>query len=600
MSDIYLTFAIVAIVVVLFVWNRVPVAVVALATSLALYATGILDAKQALAGLGDPVVIFLGSLFVVSAGLESAGVTTWAGQLLVRKAGASRARLLVLLMLVAALFTAMIGFVGAVAALVPVAVVAAVRFGIPTSQLMIPLAFSASAGGLLTLTASPVNVLMSSAVGYAGLREFAFFEFALAGLPLLAGTVAIILVLGGLLLPHRNGASMPADFSAHARTLVEQYRLRDGLHRLRVRASSPYVGQTRDRIDLAKYPGVRLVSYEAGDRTGKRAAIAEGDVLLVRGDAATAALLATEAHLAFRGEGDVDVSETLFNRESGLAEVVVPPRSAVIGRKVFPGMTTSTGDLIILAVQRGGEDLGAGEVTLQPGDHVLLQGTWDALDRYLADPQVLVVDSPEVVRRQALALGPGSMPAIAILGALVAMLASGQVPAAIAGSACAAAMVVARVLTVQQAYRGIDWNTVLLIGGMIPLSTAMTETGAAQLLADGLLGLVGQAGPYAVLAGLFVLTAVLGQLISNTATALIIAPIAIAAAVDLGVSPRALVMSITVAAACSFFTPVATPPNLMVMGPGGYRFGDYWKLGVPLTLWFFLIAVFWVPVVWRL
>jgi di/tricarboxylate transporter len=589
----------VAIVVVLFIWNRVPVAVVALGTSLALYATGILDAKQAMAGLGDPVVIFLASLFVVSAGLESAGVTTWAGQLLVRKAGASRARLLVLLMLVAALFTAMIGFVGAVAALVPVAVVAAVRFGIPTSQLMIPLAFSASAGGLLTLTASPVNVLMSNAVGYAGLREFAFFEFALAGLPLVAGTVAIILLLGSRLLPHRNGASMPVDFSTHARTLVEQYRLRDGLHHLRVRATSPYVGMARDDIDLAKYPGVRLVSLEAGERTRGRATIAEGDVLLVRGDAPTAALLATEAHLAFRSEGDVDVSETLFNRESGLAEVVIPPRSAVIGRKVFPGMATTGGDLIVLAVQRGGEDFGAGEVTLQPGDHVLLQGTWEALDRYLDDPQVLVVDSPEVVRRQALALGPGSVAAIAILAALVAMLASGQVPAVIAGSACAGAMVLTRVLTVQQAYRGIDWNTVLLIGGMIPLSTAMTQTGAAQLLADALLGLVGQAGPYAVLAGLFVLTAVLGQLISNTATALIIAPIAVAAAIELGVSPRALVMSITVAAACSFFTPVATPPNLMVMGPGGYRFGDYWKLGLPLTVWFFLVAVFWVPVVWR-
>ncbi len=155
-------------------------------------------------------------------------------------------------------------------------------------------------------------------------------------------------------------------------------------------------------------------------------------------------------------------------------------------------------------------------------------------------------------------------------------------------------------LTVEQAYRSINWTTVILVGAMIPLSTAMSETGAAKLLADGLVRLVGDAGPYALLGGLFVLTAVLGQLISNTATALIIIPIAVSAAGDLGLSPRPVLMSVTVAAAASFLTPVATPVNLMVMGPAGYRFGDYWKLGLPLMLWFFVVATFYVPLVWRL
>jgi di/tricarboxylate transporter len=159
--------------------------------------------------------------------------------------------------------------------------------------------------------------------------------------------------------------------------------------------------------------------------------------------------------------------------------------------------------------------------------------------------------------------------------------------------------VVSGVLTVPQAYKGVDWSSVILIGGMIPLSTAMTQTGAADLIADQLLAVVGDAGPYALLTGLFVLTAILGQLISNTATALIVFPIAVAASIDMGISPKTVLMSITVAAGASFLTPVATPPNLMVMGPGGYRFGDYWKLGLPCTLWFFVVAVFLVPLLWR-
>jgi di/tricarboxylate transporter len=262
-------------------------------------------------------------------------------------------------------------------------------------------------------------------------------------------------------------------------------------------------------------------------------------------------------------------------------------------------MTAAGGDLVVVAVQRNGGDAGPGSVSLREGDLVLLQGDWSALDRHLDDRRVRVVDSPEAVRRQAIPLGQGASSAIVILLVVVALLASGRVPSFIAALGGACAMVLAGVLTANQAYRGIDWNSVLLIGGMIPLSTAMTQTGAAQLLADGLLDLVGGAGPYAILAALFVLTATLGQLVSNTATALIIAPIAIAAAMELGVSPRAVAMSITIAAASSFLSPVATPPNLLVMGPGGYRFGDYWKLGLPITLWFFVVAVFYVPLVWR-
>ena len=261
-------------------------------------------------------------------------------------------------------------------------------------------------------------------------------------------------------------------------------------------------------------------------------------------------------------------------------------------------MVTESGDLVVLAVQRNGEDVGPEDTTLAIGDTLLLQGTWDALDRNLVDPGVLVVDAPEHIRRQAVPFGPGAKRAIGVLAGMVVLLSTGLVPAAVAGLLAGCAMVLLRVLTVEQAYRGISWTTVVLVGGMISLSTSMVETGTAETLADGLVRIVGDAGPYALLLGLFLLTATLGQLISNMATALIVIPIAISAVADMNVSAQPVLMAVAVSAVASFLTPVATPANLMVMEPGGYRFGDYWKLGLPLLVLFGAVAVLLVPNFW--
>jgi di/tricarboxylate transporter len=610
LSPIAYTATIIAVAVVLFVWNKLPVVFVAMLTALALWATGVLTIGQALGGFGDPAVIFIASLFVVSSGLEVTGVTAWAGQLLIRGAGEeSRTRLLVLTMGLVALLTALISVNGAVAALLPVVVVIAVRLRRNSSQLLMPLVFAAHAGSMLALTGTPVNVLVSEAGADAGVGGFGFFEFALVGVPLLAGSMAIIVLFGKQLLPERNGATMPADFSHHAKTLVEQYGLASGIYQMRIRASSPYVGVATSDINLSGHPGLQLVAMQEGETSGplRGPLVAEGDHLLVRGDAETAAAFAAEMHLAFRDEKAAGKGQdTLFNRSSGLAEVVIPPRSGLIGENVFPGMVTESGDLIILAVQRAGAEIvaasatrDAGGIVLQAGDTMLLQGTWKALDVRLDDPDVLVVNSPELVRRQAVPMGPGARQAILILIAMVLLLATGVVPPAVAGLLAAGAIILSGIMSVEQAYRAVGWTTVILVGAMMPLSTAMVETGAAKLMANHLVNLVGDAGPVALLAGLFVLTAIMGQLISNTATALIVIPIGVAAATAMGVSPRPVLMSTAVAAAAAFLTPIATPTNLMVMGPGGYAFSDYWKLGLPLLLWFFVVSVFLVPLIWH-
>jgi len=293
------------------------------------------------------------------------------------------------------------------------------------------------------------------------------------------------------------------------------------------------------------------------------------------------------------------MADVLLNRASGLAEVIIPLRSKMIGQSVFPGMTTEDGDLMVLAVQRGAADMRDEPVQLRAGDHLLLHGTWKALDQYLADPKVLVVDSPEVIQKQAVALGPGAHSAIAILLLLVVLLSFNLVPAPIATVVCAALMIVTGVLTVPQFYKGIDWNTCILIGAMIAPATAMTKTGAAVLIGDYVVNALGGFGPHVVLAGIFVVTAVISQFISNTSSALVMMPIGLATASELGVSALPMMMAVAMGASASFLTPFANGVSLMVYGPGGYRFGDYWRLGLPVIIWALIVTVVVVPLYWK-
>ena len=598
-SDITLVFLIMAAVVALFIWDRLPVVAVCMGCALSLWATGLLTLNESLAGFGDPATVFVASLFVLSAAIDKTGITAWIGQALIRGAGQSRTRLMVLMILFVAPLSALITVNGSVAALLPVVVVLAVRLARPPSQLLMPLVFGGHAGSMLALTGTPVNVLVVEAAQGAGYPGFGYFSFALVGIPLAAGVIAISVFLGKRLLPMRDSRQLPPDLSDHARTLIEQFRLGDDLHQLRVRAESPLVGRSRAELALPEGSGLRLVTLRSDEPEARArlGAVQGGDVLLVQGPGEAAAALAGSLALSPRDDDGAPLSTMLFNRASGLAEVVIPPRSPLVGARVFPGMVTPSGDLIVLAVQRGGEDAPSGAV-LAAGDTLLLQGTWAALDERLAPAEVLVVNSPDLVRRQALPMGPGAVQTLVVMAAMVFLLATGLVPAAIAGLLSAGAVLLLGILSVEEIYRAINWTTVILVGAMMPLSVAITTTGAAALLADGLVGALGAAGPRALLAGLFVLTAVLGQVISNTATALILIPVSVVAAQEMGISLDPVLMCVAVAAAAAFLTPVATPTNLMVMEPGSYRFGDYWKFGLPMMLWFFVIAVGLVPMIW--
>jgi di/tricarboxylate transporter len=598
LSDLAITLLILVAAVVLFVWNRIPVGIVALGVASSLWATGVLTLDQVFAGFGTPTMVLIAALFVVAEALDAAGITTWAGQQIVSHAGESRTRLIVFTMAVGALVTALITPNGSAAALIPMVVVLSLRGGMSPSRLLMPLAFSAHAGSMLMLTGTAINVLVSEAAINVGESGFRFFEFARVGIPLVIGTILIVVLFGERLLPERTAKTLPRDLSQLPATLQRQYLREDELARLHINSGSSLAGTLADAIDLTPYESVHIIA--ALDDRGRPLvdrALEPGHVLVVRGQRERFERFAADHGLTVRPEAGAPGTGLISSRD-GVAEVIVTPRSPYIGETVFPGMVTDSGQLVVLAVQRHGEDLGSGEVRLMAGDSMLLQGHWSALDEHTRDPNVMLVDSPDAIRRQTVSLGPRATPALAVLAVMIVLMTTGVVPAVIAGLLAAIAMILLGVVTVEQAHRSLNWTTLILVGAMIPLSTAITETGAAQLFADVIIGAVGGGSPYLLLLGIFVITAILGQLISNTATALIIIPIALSIASDMGISPLTVLMSVNVASAAALLTPVATPANMMVMGPGGYQFGDYWKLGIVVMLLYLLVAVFVVPFWW--
>ncbi|TWD84022.1 citrate transporter [Kribbella amoyensis] len=596
MDDSTISLIILACVVALFVWNRLPVDLVAVLTALALWISGVLDFTAVLAGFGDPVVIFIASLFVVSEGIDATGVTTWAGQTLVRHVGTNRTRLLLALTGLCAVMSALITLNGAVAALLPLVVMLAGRIGEVPSRMLMPLAFSGSAGALLVLTASPVNVIVSDAASEAGEGTFRFFSFALVGVPLVLGTIALSVLLGPRLLPTIRPVHTFTNLARHADTLALHYPLSEGFYRLRVGARSPVLGSVSGEIDLTTYPDVAIVGTEDGrGRSLDNEVLAVDDVLVVTGPPEQVDRLVADAALATTMT-PTPISE-LLTGETGVAEAVVPPRSSLVGETVFPGMRRDN-DVLIVAVQRMGKDRGSRPTALAEGDALVVHGPWPALEALARDRDVLLVDSPELVRRQAVAWGPRASVAVAIVAVMVMLLATGLVPPSMAGLGAATAMVLTRVVGPQQAYRAVSWPIVVLIGGLIPLSTAIQTSGAADRIAELVIDAVGAGRPYLLLLAFFLLTATLGQVVSNTATVLIVTPIAVAAAQGTGTSVRPLLMLIAVAGAASLLTPVATPANMMIMSPAGYRFGDYWKLGLPVMLWWLAVALVIIPLVW--
>ena len=592
MDPEFVTLVILALTIALFILNKLSVGVVAILCSLALVATGVVDTGTALSGFGDPVVIFIASLFVVAEGLDASGITGWMGTYITDRAGASRATLLAVIMIVTAVLSAFITPNGAAAAMIPVVLKAARASGIQPSLLLMPVAFAASAGALLTLSGSVVNVMVSQTLFDQTGRSFGFFEFAGAGLLLVVGSIAVALTMERLL-PRDREASISRDFGAHLGTLLDHYQIDQGFFRLRIERE---IAATARSLET---DGVHVYAVQRGVREarGLDDALVAGDIVLMTGDAATIRDIAKLHGFWVESEPLVpNNAATVIPEQSGLAEVIVAPRSMLIGQPLFAGLMR--GGVTVLAARRGGREIGASTLRAAEGDVLLVHGEWDAIFRLEDDDDVVLVDCPAEMRRQMSPLGVKAIFAGGITLVMVIMLALGLVEPALAGLMAAGAMVLTGVVTPPEAYRAISWQTVVLIGGLIPLSVAIRESGAADLIADGVVALTGSGGQTVVLAVVFIATALLGQVISNTATALVMIPIAVVIAQTSGIDLPVMLMSLAVAAGASLLTPIATPANLMVGAAAGYRFGDYWRFGLANMAVWFIVAVLVVPLIW--
>lgn len=601
LTDQWIVVLILAAAIVVFASGKVPVGVVALGVALSLWATDIVTLEEAVGGFGTPTIILIAALFVVAEGLDSAGVTTWMGQQVVKHAGQSRIMLTLMVMIVVAILTTAITPNGSVAAMYPLVVVLAVRFNYLPSKLLMPVAFAAHAGALLVLTGSPVTILVSESADQAGVGSIGFFEVGLVGLPLLIGTIIVVLLLGNKLLPDRTPKSLAQDLTKLPAALKGQYIGGDEIMRFAIPGGSSLIGMRAH--DVQPDSSSRLTILSVKDKKGSlltEEQIVTGTKITLRGDRTTLNEFAREYALGEPMSGGADAPDNgLVSRQYGIAEVLISPRSDYVGDTAFPGMITESGELVIVAINRYGEETDTDVVVLQPGDSLLLQGTWEALDRHVSDPNVVVVDFPDDIKRQNVSLGMKAVPALVLLAGMIGLLVSGVVPAAIACLLCAIGMVMFQVVSVPQAHRSMNWTTLILVAAMIPLSGAITSTGVAEVVADAILDSIGHLGPVAIMSAIFLVTMVFGQVISNTATALILIPITLSLALEGGYSPMAFLMCLNVAAAAALLTPIATPANLIVMEPAGYKFTDYWKLGIVVMAIYYLVAVFLVPVFWQ-
>ena len=593
------TFIILGVTIVLFIWGRWSADLVALLSLLALALFGVIGTGDAVAGFGNPTVVMIAALFVVGEGLSQTGVTGWGGKQLLGMAQGSKFRLLVVVMAGTACLSAFISNTGTVATLLPAVVAAAWAVGSVPSKYLMPLAFAANTGGLLTLTGTPPNIVVAQTLEQAGLRPFSFFEYALIGGPLLITAIVYMRFVGSRILPSRSADQRPIDAAADLSELTSAYSLGENQFRLRVRSNSSLIGKALREVALGPTYHAPVLRIEGRDNSPD-IVLKVDDILIVRAPSETIDQLMQELGLGLQPPGDSP--EEIVSKEIGLAEVIPTPRSDYLGRSMALGQISERFRVQLLSLRRRGTPVVANEeMRLEYGDSLLVRGTWEAIGKLQSERRnFVVVGTPEEMANEVAGLRPRAGLAVAALVGMVVLMVSGIIPTVIAALIAAAAMVLGGCLSARQAYRSVSWSSVVLIAAMIPMGRALEVTGGAGLVAEGLVNILGDLSPVVLMAGVFLLTTGFSQVINNTATAVLVAPIVVQAALELGVSPHPLLMIVAVAASTAFLTPIGTTTNIMVFSPGNYRFTDYVKVGLPLMLLFLAVSLVLVPVFWPL
>lgn len=589
---------ILAATVALFVWDRLRLDLVALLSLLALTLSGVLTPAQAVAGFGDPLVIIIAALFVVSGGLFRTGVAARVGRALGSLAGRSEVRLTLLTMLAVALLSSFMSSTGAVAVMLPVVVTLAWNAEISPSKLLMPLSLGSLFGGMLTLIGTPPNLVVAEELANAGFAPFGFFSFTAPGLVMLAVGVGFLLLLGRRLLPSRAAAHPPDHDAGEAlgtEELADIYGLPHQLHALRVRPDSPLAGRCLRDTRLRSRYHVSVLALQGADGRGSRSMVPDtcfevGDEMWVQGS--------TDDVRAMAGaEGLEPVDErTLLPGNLGLVEVLLTPRSRLIGQSLAELRFRERFRVTVVGLKRLGRpvpgDLSG--VPLRFGDTLLVKGPWRHIDLLQGQQRDFVVVTHPPAHTHPSPAERRAPLAILILLAMLVVMTTGLLPTLTAVLLAAAAMVLSGCLDMEEAYRSINWQSVVLIAAMLPMATALEVSGGMDVMVASLTKL-GAGGPMVLMALLFAVTSLFSQVMSNTATTVLVAPIAVQAALALGASPYPMLMAVAIAASTAFSTPIASPTNTIVLSAGAYRFTDYLKVGVPLQLLTLIATLLVVP-----
>ena len=611
------TIIVLLVAAVFFAMGKVRSDLVALCALLALMMFGILSPAEALSGFSNPVVIMMVGLFVVGGAIFHTGLAKKISGKMMNLAGNSELRLFLLVMLVTAFIGAFVSNTGTVALMLPIVVSLAARARMNVSRLLIPLAFSSSLGGMLTLIGTPPNLVIQETLVEAGYEPLSFFSFAPVGVICIAVGMVVLLPLSQWFLGKKSssdGHGRRKSKSLHE--LVREYHLTDNLVKVKVDADSLACGKTVSELDihnryaLTVYEVRREKTMQSGllktvnqRLAGPQTELQSGDIIYIIGEKAQTSKFVSDYRLAVVETQESEPEEggaQLDFYDIGIAEIVMMPTSRLVNRKLKESGFRSKYHINIVGVRRKGQYImdNLAELRLHGGDVLLVQGTWENISRLNRDEEDWVVLGQPLEEAEKVTLDYKAPLAACIMLLMIALMVFDFIPVAPVTAVMFAGVLM--VLSgcfrnVEAAYKTINWESIVLIAAMLPMSVALEKTGASALVSRTLAESLGHYGPYALLAGIYFSTSLLTLFISNTATAVLMAPIALSSAAQMGLSPYPFLFAVTLGASMCFATPFSTPPNALVMQAGRYTFMDYVKVGLPLQVIVGIVMVFALP-----
>ncbi|HBR2671847.1 SLC13 family permease [Klebsiella pneumoniae] len=594
-----------AIAVVLFATGKVRMDAIALMVIVAFVLSGTLTLNEAFSGFSDPNVILIAALFIIGDGLVRTGVATKMGAWLVSVAGNSETKMLIYLMLTVAGLGAFMSSTGVVAIFIPVVLSVSARMNTSPSRLMMPLSFAGLISGMMTLVATPPNLVVNSELLREGLHGFSFFSVTPIGLVVLILGIVYMLAVRFMLKTDNGDSARDGRKRSTFRDLIREYHLTGRARRLAIRPGSPMIGQRLDDLKLRERYCANVIGVERWRRFRRVIVNVNGVSEFRARDVQLIDMSASDVDLRqFCGEqmlepmvlrGEYFADQAL---DVGMAEVALIPDSEMMGKTVREIAFRTRFGLNIVGMKRDGKAMDGSVVDepLQLGDILLVVGNWRQIALLAKRGRDFVVLNMPVEVDDASPAHSQAPHAIFCLVLMVALMLTDEIPNPIAAIIACLLMGKFRCINAESAYKAIHWPSIILIVGMMPFALALQKTGGVDLVVKGLMDVAGGEGPYLMLGCLFVMCAAIGLFISNTATAVLMAPIALAAAKSMGVSPYPFAMVVAMAASAAFMTPVSSPVNTLVLGPGKYSFSDFVKIGVPFTILVMVVCVLLIPV----